>query len=288
MKHCFAIVIIVAVSSSPALAQRLIKPRQESGASSNWSHSQQSEPKKIKEDNEEEKQHQWAIAILAKELPKNPPPVAPVEVLEKAAAANEAEYTAAKDRITTALEASPEYRAAVADVVKLKEALKAARDSDDRDKLVSANAAYLDADAKRRELEKAAFSSDKSYDALKAKAETSQTDARLARKALQDYYQLKSDKAKAARMVVIQKLQPGEIGLLPPVEVSQVIDKNTLLVHCINGGKSLLIRGIDTTNIADDTTVYGSKLAFIVKKTESYTSVLGAKRTVWALEPYEP
>jgi hypothetical protein len=121
----------------------------------------------------------------------------------------------------------------------------------------------------------------------------------------------KLDKARKGETVILPQLnllsaKVGAIGLVPTdfmLAVSQVIDGDTLLVipsvdeeYLVPGeavlrtrsksGEPLLIRGFPTAGLVDGKEFHTSK-AIEVVGTESYTTVLGAKKTVFVIKPFD-
>lgn len=76
----------------------------------------------------------------------------------------------------------------------------------------------------------------------------------------------------------------GEVGvLLYAVDIVQVIDQNTLLCRSSHS-EPFLLRGFSTAGMSDGR-VLNMKELVAVTKTDSYTAVSGAKRTVLVVEP---
>lgn len=95
----------------------------------------------------------------------------------------------------------------------------------------------------------------------------------------------------------IEQLEPGKIGILTEeyghkpgqiktiaVKVTQDLGESGLL--CKRGERILLIRGINAENIVDDA-VIDVPWIMIVSGKYSYQTVLGAKKTVFAIEPWK-
>lgn len=87
------------------------------------------------------------------------------------------------------------------------------------------------------------------------------------------------------------ELKIGQVGVLEnfgdrnyPLTAIQVINANSVL--CRMGSKPFLIRNIDTSDIVDDQ-VFNLTTILAVSGKYSYTSLDGAKNTVFALEPWE-
>lgn len=79
----------------------------------------------------------------------------------------------------------------------------------------------------------------------------------------------------------IDNPKAGDVGLIKyRFKVDQVIDESTLLIS--NGAGSFMLRGLNTSDMVDGKSILIPALCF-VEGTESYTTVLGAKRTVAAL-----
>lgn len=79
----------------------------------------------------------------------------------------------------------------------------------------------------------------------------------------------------------VDRPKKGDVGALKyNYTIDQIINENSLLMS--NGGGSYILRGISTHNLVDDTPISIPGFC-IVEGPESYTTVLGAKRTVIAL-----
>lgn len=83
-----------------------------------------------------------------------------------------------------------------------------------------------------------------------------------------------------------ERLRVGDIGMpRGNASVIQIVDDRTSLVE-IWGDQTVALRGVKTDTIADGSTIGLPKLIYI-PETLSYTTVLGAKRTVFVMEPYD-
>lgn len=81
----------------------------------------------------------------------------------------------------------------------------------------------------------------------------------------------------------LDRLKQGDMGSIDAnITVSQIVDDRTMLVMA--GERMLFITGYSTANIADDDTIRYN-VPFMVTGTQQYTTVLGARSTLWVLEP---
>lgn len=86
-----------------------------------------------------------------------------------------------------------------------------------------------------------------------------------------------------------RKIRKGDIGIVQNgMKVRQIVTPTTILVDAwiAEQNETILISGIDASGLTDDTGFTISS-PLLVKGTKSYTTVLGAKRTVFELTTFE-
>jgi hypothetical protein len=86
-----------------------------------------------------------------------------------------------------------------------------------------------------------------------------------------------------------RKIRKGDIGVVTTgMKVKQVVSPNAILAEAwiAEQNETILISGIDSSGLTDDTG-FTLALPLLVKGTKSYTTVLGAQRTVFELAPFE-
>ncbi|MBL4885497.1 MAG: hypothetical protein JKY95_13295 [Planctomycetaceae bacterium] len=75
----------------------------------------------------------------------------------------------------------------------------------------------------------------------------------------------------------------GKAGYISSFTIIQIIDNHTMLVQF--GSHTAIAQGWDTTNVVDDSVLI-PKDAIIVTGTTNYTTVLGAKKRVYVIAPF--
>lgn len=74
----------------------------------------------------------------------------------------------------------------------------------------------------------------------------------------------------------------GDSGKLDTIRVIQVLSENRLLVT--SAGETFILEGIDTAGVVDNRAISGGRSLFVVDRTDNYTSVIGARKTVFVLK----
>lgn len=109
--------------------------------------------------------------------------------------------------------------------------------------------------------------------------------------AARDYYQRENKRLPASRSGSSLRLNIGSVGKLPDLSIISIADHSSILATLVYGGEfnfdrqvDAIIHGVSTSNIVDGATV-SYQGVYRVKGTVEYTTVLGASRRVYEIEP---
>jgi hypothetical protein len=98
----------------------------------------------------------------------------------------------------------------------------------------------------------------------------------------EDFLELYDGKTFYFGSLSIPDLQVGNVGVLGPVSVSQIVNANE--VHVYKLGKRLILER-PTQDVVDDQTL--QEKVYYCKATRTYETVLGSNKTVFVLRPYQ-
>jgi hypothetical protein len=211
-------------------------------------------------------------------------------------AVNEARKSvdAAKARARDVLaQASKEYSTLRAELPRLKDELDQARKGDDTVARLSASKRLNDAKGRAEQLESDQYAKDEGVKS--ARSELTEADRRLAKASAERTAaveriireQKRLAAAAEAAHVPMKDLNVGTVGMMPAITIVQVIDQRRMLVRVDDNHPLVMVEGVSTMGAADGQTK-SIPIPMKISGTTSYTSVLGAKKTVVVATPYVP
>ncbi len=222
------------------------------------------------------------------------PPDTPPETKNRPRTISEADdaLSDAKSKCLDALRrTSPEYATLLGAVTKEHDRLEEARANGSIQERLDAGAAYNGTREKIRLVERKALAADalvvaaeSDLNALREQAAAEARKEAAARDRAAREATARADRLDRARQN-IANLSVGEVGILPPVRIIQVIDESTVLAATETFDATLIITGVSTGSAYDGQLVQWKHPMFI-SKTRSYVSVLGARRTALVAQPY--